>query len=146
MTIAIIVVTVMSSSISLYAVDAIVIMGMHDSAPIYAKYYSHSAHVESAKTSPKQEPPTVESQKDFQRDLLDKTGTAADVILYDNRVVVLKSEANVLYLVVGAPHENELLLHDVAVALKETLAILLRYACPAANTILKSTQGIHADL
>lgn len=134
----------MSSSISLYAVDAIIVMDIQNSTPIYAKYYSRSAT--ETPSSAKPAFPTVKSQQDFERNLSEKTSEtgAADVILCDDRVVAFKSDADVMYLVVGAPHENEILLYNVAVALKETLAILLKYAhSPAAFASEKFSQTSH---
>ena len=58
---------------------------------------------------------------------MDKTNkTVNDVIFYDNRIVVYKMEGDVMLYVVGGPEENEILLFSVVLALRDSLAILLK--------------------
>ena len=58
---------------------------------------------------------------------MEKTNkTTSDVILYDNRVVVFKMEGDVMLYVVGGPEENEVMLFSVVLALRDSLAILLK--------------------
>lgn len=62
----------------------------------------------------------------------------SDVILYDNKVVVFKMESDVMLYVVGGPEENEILLYNVVLALRDTLSILLKcapHAAPRGNSI-----------
>lgn len=54
-----------------------------------------------------------------------------DVILYDNRVVVFKVENDVMLYVVGSADENEVLLYNVVVALRDALGILFKYVPPS---------------
>lgn len=48
------------------------------------------------------------------------------MILYDNKVVVFKMESDVMLYVVGGAEENEILLYNVVLALRDTLSILLK--------------------
>ncbi len=50
----------------------------------------------------------------------------SDIILYDNRVVVFKMESDVMLYVVGGADENEILLFNVVLALRDSLTILLK--------------------
>lgn len=49
------------------------------------------------------------------------------MILYDGHVVVYKMEGDVMLYVVGGGDENEILLFGVVLALRDALAILLKY-------------------
>lgn len=46
--------------------------------------------------------------------------------MYDNRVVCYKTESDVCLYVVGGPEENEIMLFSVVLALRDSLAILLK--------------------
>ena len=87
--------------------------------------------------------PTVKEQKAFEKGLLEKTNkTSNDVILYDNRMsvvhqsseisllmvrsVVYKMEGDIMMYVVGGAEENEIMLFSVVLALRDSLAILLK--------------------
>lgn len=62
---------------------------------------------------------------------MDKTNKQTnDVILYDNRVVVFKLENDVMLYVVGSADENEVLLYNVVVALRDALGILFKSVIP----------------
>jgi len=50
----------------------------------------------------------------------------SDVILYDNRIVVFKTEGDVMLYVVGGTDENEILLYSALLALRDSLNILLK--------------------
>lgn len=70
----------------------------------------------------------MKDQKSFEKGLLEKTAKqTSDIILYDNRVVVFKTEGDVMLYVVGGAEENEVLLYNVVIALRDSLNILLRY-------------------
>ena len=72
--------------------------------------------------------PTVKEQKAFEKGLMDKTNKQSnDVILYDNRVVVFKVESDVMLYVVGGADENEILLYNVVLSLRDTLGLLFKY-------------------
>lgn len=122
----------MASSMSLSSVNAILILSTDDSTRILAKYFTpphqsttSGAGNDSANAGPY---PTVKEQKAFEKALLDKTAKqTSDIILYDNRVVVFKMESDVMIYVVGSADENEILLYNVILCLRDTLSILLKY-------------------
>jgi coatomer subunit zeta len=122
----------MPGSLSLFTVNAVLIMSTDDSSRIYAKYFSPphppagaAAH---ANDYPGVNPyPSVKEQKAFESGLLEKTNKQTnDVILYDNRVVVFKVENDVMLYVIGSVDENEVLLYNVVVALRDALGILFK--------------------
>ncbi|KLJ05557.1 hypothetical protein EMPG_10954 [Blastomyces silverae] len=122
----------MPAPISLFSVNAILIMSTDDSSRIFAKYYSppHAPAGTAANSLdyPGANPyPAVKDQKAFEKGLLEKTvKQTSDIILYDNRVVVFKTEGDVMLYVVGGAEENEVLLYNVVLALRDSLNILLR--------------------
>lgn len=52
------------------------------------------------------------------------------MILYDNRIVVFKMESDVMLYVVGSAEENEVLLYNVVLSLRDALGILFKYVFP----------------
>ncbi|OJD20070.1 hypothetical protein ACJ73_08599 [Blastomyces percursus] len=118
--------------ISLFSVNAILIMSTDDSSRIFAKYYSPPHPLTGTAVNSLDYPganpyPTVKDQKAFEKGLLEKTvKQTSDIILYDNRVVVFKTEGDVMLYVVGGAEENEILLYNVVLALRDSLNILLR--------------------
>ncbi|KAI9880027.1 MAG: Golgi-to-ER vesicle coat component [Pleopsidium flavum] len=117
---------------SLFSVNAILIMATDDSSRILAKYYS-APHPPAGTTAnstnyPGANPyPNLKDQKAFEKGLLEKTSKqTSDIILYDNRVVVFKMESDVMLYVVGGAEENEILLFNVILALRDSLTILLK--------------------
>lgn len=124
----------MPANMSLFSVNAILILAADDpSAPrIFAKYYS-APHPPAGTPShstdyPGANPyPNLKDQKAFEKGLLEKTAKQnSDIILYDNRVVVFKTESDVMLYVVGGADENEVLLYNVILALRDSLSILLK--------------------
>ncbi|KZF22357.1 vesicle coat component [Xylona heveae TC161] len=122
----------MAPNMSLFAVNAILILSPDDNSRILAKYYSAphppAGAAPHATNYPGANPyPQLKDQKAFEKGLLEKTAKhTSDVILYDNRVVVFKSEGDVMFYVVGGADENEILLYNVVVALRDSLNILLK--------------------
>lgn len=122
----------MPSNLSLFSVNAILLMATDDSSRILAKYYSapHPPAGMSANSTnyPGANPyPNLKDQKAFEKGLLEKTlKQTSDIILYDNRVVVFKMEGDVMIYVVGGADENEILLFSVVLALRDSLTILLK--------------------
>ncbi|KAI2261284.1 hypothetical protein LOZ09_001382 [Ophidiomyces ophidiicola] len=106
-------------------------MSTDDSSRIFAKYYSPPHPPTGAAANSLNYPganpyPTVKDQKAFEKGLMEKTNKQAnDIVLYDNRVVVFKMESDVMLYVIGGAEENEVLLYNVVVALRDALAILL---------------------
>lgn len=120
----------MAPNMSLFSVNAILMLSADDGSRILAKYYSppHIPHHSHGQNYPGQNPyPSVKEQKAFEKGLLEKTAKqTSDVILYDNRVVVFKMESDVMLYVVGGQDENEIMLYNVILALRDSLNILLK--------------------
>lgn len=71
--------------------------------------------------------PDVKSQKTFESGLLEKTAKqTGDIILYDNRIVLYKNESDVMVYVVGSVDENEVLLYNVILAIRDSLHLLFK--------------------
>lgn len=119
----------MAPNMSLHSVQAVLILaadGSPDSSRIFAKYYE-APHTSATLPPPPQPYKTLKEQKAFEKGLLEKTAKqTSDVILYDNRVVVFKMESDVMLYVVGGSEENEILLYNVVLALRDSLSILLK--------------------
>jgi coatomer subunit zeta len=130
----------MAPSMSLHSVAAILILSTDsntDNSRLFAKYYSppHTSTTPAQPTpstaSSQQPYASLKEQRAFEKGLLEKTSKqTSDVILYDNRVVVFKMESDVMIYVVGGPDENEILLYNVVLALRDTLSILLKFVFP----------------
>jgi hypothetical protein len=98
-----------------------------ESARIFAKYYT-APHTSTTSPPPPQPYSTLKEQKAFEKGLLEKTSKqTSDVILYDNKVVVFKMESDVMIYVVGSAEENEILLYNVILSLRDTLSVLFKY-------------------
>lgn len=92
----------MAPNLTLFSVNAILILNTDDSSRILAKYYN-APHPPlgtpvGSTTYPGANPyPNVKDQKAFEKGLLEKTAKqTSDVILFDNRVVVFKQESDVM--------------------------------------------------
>lgn len=122
----------MPTNLTLFAVNAILILSTDDRARILTKYYSSPHGPPNSNSHPGANPyPSIKEQKAFEKGLLEKTNKqTGDVILYDGRVVVYKMEGDVMLYVVGGGDENEILLFSVVLALRDSLAILLKFAHP----------------
>lgn len=120
----------MAPNMSLFAVNAIIILSTDDGARIFAKYYSspHQGSAHGHTQAPQSTPyADVKSQKTFEKGLLEKTAKqTSDIILYDNRVVLYKMESDVMMYVVGGLDENEIMLYNVILALRDSLHLLFK--------------------
>lgn len=127
---------------SLHSVAAILILSTDttpDLSRLFAKYYN-PPHTSATQPGPPQPYPNLKEQKAFEKGLLEKTAKqTSDVILYDNKVVVFKMESDVMLYVVGGAEENEILLYNVVLALRDTLSILLKCAFPMTPNWLRVT-------
>ncbi|KAI4759755.1 hypothetical protein E4T52_08147 [Aureobasidium sp. EXF-3400] len=134
----------MSPNMSLFSVNAVLILVADDSSRILAKYYSppHAPANATANDFPGANPyPQLKDQKAFEKGLSEKTAKHnSDIILYDNRIVVFKMESDVMLYVVGGADENEILLYSVVLALRDSLNILLK------NSVDKRTIVENYDL
>jgi len=115
-------------AVSLFSIQAILILSSDDSSRIYAKYYQ-APHPPTGSTGHTGANPyaTLKEQKAFEKTLLAKTvKTNGDIILIDQHVVVYKTEGDCLLYVVGSAEENEILLFQALLALRDSLQILLK--------------------
>lgn len=130
----------MAPNMSMHSVLAVLILTADtipaDAAPtstshrLFAKYYT-VPHTSPLYPGPPQPYATLKDQRAFEKGLLEKTAKqSSDVILYDNKVVVFKMESDVMLYVVGDGAENEILLYNVVLALRDSLSILLKYVPP----------------
>jgi len=112
---------------SLFSVNAILILNSDDGSRVFAKYYT-SPHTTTTGTSTPTPPyADLKAQKAFEKGLLEKTAKqTADIILYDNRIVLYKSESDVMMYVVGSIEENEIMLYNVILALRDSLHLLFK--------------------
>lgn len=70
----------------------------------------------------------IKAQKAFEKGLLEKTAKqTSDIILYDNRIVLYKCESDVMIYVIGGINENEVMLYNVIVALRDSLHLLFKW-------------------
>ncbi|KAJ4383376.1 Golgi-to-ER vesicle coat component [Didymella sp. IMI 355093] len=133
----------MSRPLSLFSVQAILILSIDDGSRILTKYYSnpHPPQGNQGDYPGQIAYKTVKDQKAFEKGLLEKTAKqTTDIILYDHKVVVFKMESDVMLYVVGSAEENEVLLYSVVLALRDSLNILLK------NSVDKRTVIENYDL
>ncbi|RDA91743.1 hypothetical protein CP533_4759 [Ophiocordyceps camponoti-saundersi (nom. inval.)] len=117
----------MSPGMTLFSVQAILILGAEDGSRIFAKYYS-PPHGGVGGTSTSTNPyPDLKAQKTFEKGLIDKTSKqTGDIVLYDNRIVLYKLESDVMIYIVGSLDENEILLYSAVLALRDSLHLLFK--------------------
>ncbi|KAK4093369.1 hypothetical protein Purlil1_2526 [Purpureocillium lilacinum] len=169
----------MSPGMTLFSVQAVLILSTEDGSRIFAKYYSppHStasaagtfeahppppshpslvdydddgrpttprlpiasharannriAGIAGGASSSSNPYPDLKAQKAFEKGLIDKTAKqTGDIILYDNRIVLYKLESDVMIYVVGSLDENEILLYNTVLALRDSLHLLFKYVVP----------------
>ncbi|KAF3010937.1 Golgi-to-ER vesicle coat component [Curvularia kusanoi] len=133
----------MSRPLSLFSVQAILILSTDDGSRILTKYYSnpHPPQGNQGDYPGQIAYKTVKDQKAFEKGLLEKTAKqTTDIILYDGKIVVFKMESDVMLYVVGSAEENEVLLYSVVLALRDSLNILLK------NSVDKRTVIENYDL
>ncbi|ATY58424.1 coatomer zeta subunit [Cordyceps militaris] len=120
----------MSPGITLFSVQAILVLSTEDGSRIFAKYFSppHAAPTASSVAGGSTNPyPDTKSQKSFEKGLVEKTAKqTGDIILYDNRIVLYKLESDVMIYLVGAADENEVLLYNTLLAFRDSLHLLFK--------------------
>ncbi|KFH42994.1 coatomer subunit-like protein [Hapsidospora chrysogenum ATCC 11550] len=117
----------MSPGMTLFSVQAVLILSTEDGSRIFSKYYSPPHSAPNAGNSSSSPYPDVKSQKAFEKGLIDKTAKqTGDIILYDNRIVLYKLESDVMIYVVGSVDENEILLYNTILALRDSLHLLFK--------------------
>ncbi|CAK7230866.1 Golgi-to-ER vesicle coat component [Sporothrix bragantina] len=117
----------MAPGLSLYSVKAVMILA-DDGSRVFAKYYTPphqaAAGAPGSSTNPFAD---VKAQKTFEKGLLEKTAKQnSDILLYDNHIVLYKAESDVTMYVVGSPDENEVLLYNVILTIRDSLHLLLK--------------------
>merc|ERR1712025_14243 len=118
---------IMSPGMTLFSVQAILILSSEDGSRIFAKYYSSPHSAPGAGSSSTNPYPDTKSQKAFEKGLIEKTGKQnGDIILYDNRIVLYKLESDVMIYVIGSVDENEILLYNTTLALRDSLHLLFK--------------------
>ncbi|KKA28660.1 hypothetical protein TD95_004552 [Thielaviopsis punctulata] len=116
----------MAPGMSLFSVNAILILSGEDGSRILTKYYTAPHQGSGAPTTPNPYA-DVKAQKAFEKGLFEKTTKQNnDIILYDNRVVLYKNDSDVMVYVVGSLDENEILLYSVILALRDSLHLLFK--------------------
>ncbi|KAG2211736.1 uncharacterized protein ATC70_004144 [Mucor velutinosus] len=101
-------------NLSLYSIKAVILLDAEGNR-VLAKYYGG-------------ENTTLKQQKQFEKGLFDKTKRAqGEVILYDNQVVLYRSNIDIFFYVVGSMEENELILLSMLNAFYDAVSTLLRY-------------------
>lgn len=74
--------------------------------------------------------PDLKAQKAFEKGLIEKTAKqTGDIILYDNRIVLYKLESDIMIYVVGSLEENEILLYNTVLAIRDSLHLVFKYIC-----------------
>lgn len=114
----------MSRNLSLYAVDAFLILD-NEAKRLYAKYYEHPHQKQEDEESPFQ---SLKSQKAFESRLFKKTHKEnGDIILFENHIVVYKEIADFVIYIVGGLDENETILFTALEGFKDGLDKILNY-------------------
>ncbi|KAL1839494.1 hypothetical protein VTJ49DRAFT_1469 [Mycothermus thermophilus] len=119
----------MSPGMSLYSVNAILILSSEDGSRIFTKYYNppHQAANPGGAPAVQNPYPDKTAQTRFEKALLQKTAKqTGDILLFDNRIVLYKMESDVALYVVGGVDENEILLYNVLLALRDSLHLLFK--------------------
>lgn len=110
--------------ISLYAVKAVLILDSEGNR-LFAKYY-HPPYAEQTDSTHLS---NVKDQKSFEKGLFAKTNKQnSDVIIYDNSVVVYKQVVDISFYVIGGLEENEAMLYQVVMGLRDAVEILLQHS------------------
>ena len=98
---------------SMYTIKGVAIMD-NDGERIFSKYYDETF-------------PTVKEQKEFEKNLFEKTSKQnAEIIMLDGLIVVYRSNIDLYFYIMGSQFENELILVSVLNALYDAVSIMLR--------------------
>lgn len=112
---------------SLYTVKSVIVLDS-EGKRVCAKYFTNDY-------------PTPKEQLAFEKNLFNKTVRAngmifhfcrshptAEILMWENAIVVYRSSADVMFYVSGSYEENELILLSVLNTFHETISKLLRYS------------------
>jgi coatomer subunit zeta len=95
--------------------------------PVFHPFCISIANIPQAAAQSQNPYPDVKAQKAFEKGLLEKTAKqTSDIILYDNRIVLYKMESDIMMYVVGSLDENEIMLYNVILALRDSLHLLFK--------------------
>ncbi|KAF5100864.1 hypothetical protein D0Z03_000743 [Geotrichum reessii] len=111
------------ADLSLYSIKATLILD-NEGNRLYTKYYSPPhADTEASSTSLT----SSKDQKAFEKSLFAKTNKQnSDVLIFDNHLIVYKQILDVsIYLVASSVTENEAMLFQVLIGIKDALSIVL---------------------
>ncbi|KAI8978910.1 Longin-like domain-containing protein [Pilobolus umbonatus] len=101
-------------NLSLYSIKAVILLDSEGNR-VLAKYYGNESTV-------------LKQQKQFEKGLFEKTKRAqGEIILYDNHIVLYRSNIDIFFYVVGSMEENELHLLSMLNAFYDAISTLLRY-------------------
>ncbi|CEP63565.1 coatomer subunit zeta LALA0_S08e05490g [Lachancea lanzarotensis] len=110
------------ADLSLYSVEALLILD-GEGKRIYAKYY-HGPHEDPEQAS--QQHKSVKQQLDFESRLFKKTHKQnADILFFEDSLVLYKEYVDVSLYLVGSADENELVLQQALAALRDSLELVL---------------------
>ncbi|SCU78141.1 LAME_0A03444g1_1 [Lachancea meyersii CBS 8951] len=109
-------------NLSLYAVEALLILD-GEGKRIYAKYYNGPHDEEQASQQGKS---SSKEQMDFESRLFKKTHKQnADILLFEDSLVLYKEYVDVSLYLVGSAEENELVLQQALAAVRDSLELVL---------------------
>ncbi|CCH43888.1 Coatomer subunit zeta-2 [Wickerhamomyces ciferrii] len=115
----------MSKNLSLYAVDAFLILD-NEGKRLYAKYYKAPHKTEQEFEA--SQFATLKSQKAFEKSLFAKSYKQnADIILFEDHIVVYKEVSDVVIYLISGLDENESILFQTLEGFKDGLDKVLNY-------------------
>ncbi|KAI8331679.1 Longin-like domain-containing protein [Chlamydoabsidia padenii] len=98
-------------NLTLQCINAVILLDASGNR-VLAKYYGQT---------------TLKEQKSFEKGLFDKTRLSqGEIILYDNQVVLYRSNIDIYFYVVGSLEENELILQSMFNTFYDAVSTLLR--------------------
>ncbi|CAM0139977.1 Golgi-to-ER vesicle coat component [Umbelopsis sp. WA50703] len=101
-------------NLSLYAIKAVVLLDAEGNR-VLSKYYGKDYA-------------NTKDQKAFEKGLFDKTKRAqGEVIMYDNQIVLYRSNIDIFFYVVASADENELMISSMLNAFYDAVSTLLRH-------------------
>lgn len=141
-------------NLTLYSVNAFIVLDT-DGHRVLAKYYSPKGRTQLGEPDPNKGLQNLREQRAFEKGLFAKTkkpGGASsllpipfffsrsrahtsffalplptgDIILYDGHLVIYKHSLDLIFYMLGGPHENELMLYSALTAFMDAIHLLLR--------------------
>ncbi|KAH8554273.1 Longin-like domain-containing protein [Umbelopsis sp. PMI_123] len=101
-------------NLSLYAIKAVILLDAEGNR-VLSKYYGKDYA-------------STKDQKAFEKGLFDKTKRAqGEIIMYDNQIVLYRSNIDIFFYVVASADENELMISSMLNAFYDAVSTLLRY-------------------